>query len=92
MSCLVDVGAQKGRIQTMASQTELTLGDVAVAVSSPGGMARQFRVQCRVSAGAGWRLCATFNRREPAEKCLARLRKEGYQVRLVNYDRCPTAG
>ena len=84
--------AQGTRIGTMTRQTDLTLGGVAVAVSNPGGLARQFRVQCRKTSGADWRMYGTFHDREQAERCVARLRRNGFQVRLVNYAICPTAG
>lgn len=63
-----------------------------VVASCPGaGMARQFRVQYQSSAGSDWRMFASFERSTPAEECLAILRREGMQVRLIDFNRCPTA-
>jgi len=65
---------------------------VAVAVSTPGGMARQFRVQYQTAPQAPWEMYATFRTRELAACCMDRLRREGYEARIVDYSICPAAG
>ena len=63
----------------------------SVAVSSPGGFARQLRVQYQAKSTTDWRLYATFRRRDQAEQCLDRLNRDGYQARMVDYAICPAA-
>lgn len=62
-----------------------------VAVSSPGGLARQFRVQYLATTDVAWRLYANFSRPEPAEACLSTLRQRGIPARLVKYQICAVA-
>jgi hypothetical protein len=62
-----------------------------VAVSFPGGLARQFRVQYLAASGASWQLYAIFRRREQAEECLTRLRSGGISARVVRYQICAAA-
>jgi hypothetical protein len=62
------------------------------AVPFPCGPARQYRVQTLASPSDGWKKFATYNRRETAQRCLARLAADGYQARVVDYRYCPTAG
>jgi hypothetical protein len=62
-----------------------------VAVSSPGGVARQFRVQYLGAGEEAWRLYANFSRRDQAEECLSTLRGRGISARLVNYVCCAAA-
>jgi hypothetical protein len=69
----------------------VTSGCYSVAVSSPGGMARQYRVQYHRAADEEWRMYATFRTRELAEDCVKRLRKRGFESRIVTYAICPTA-
>ena len=57
----------------------------------PGGFARQFRVQFFDRCEPGWRMYATYGRREAADKCLDRLTQDGRQARVVDYSVCPTA-
>jgi hypothetical protein len=66
-------------------------GREPVAVSSPGGLARQFRVQYLAPSTAAWRLYANFSRPEQAEACLVTLRERGIQARLVKYQICAVA-
>ena len=47
-------------------------GQRPLAVSTPGGAARQYRVQYQ-SADEGWRKYGSFRRRQQAEECLAEL-------------------
>lgn len=65
---------------------------MTLAVSTPGGVARQYRVQYVDPADASWRMFAAFNRREPAERCLHSLQQRGQHARLISYAICPTAG
>jgi len=69
-----------------------TSGCLAVAVSNPGGVARQYRVQYQSSADGEWHLFATFRSRDLAENCLKQLRERGGASRVVSYSICPTAG
>ena len=62
-----------------------------VAVSSPGGVARQFRVQYQTTANDAWQMFAVFGRREPAERCLDTLRENGYAARLISFMIFPAA-
>ena len=62
-----------------------------VAVSSPGGVARQFRVQYLGTADDSWRLYANFSRCDQAEECLLSLRQRGIPARLVKYQCCAAA-
>lgn len=62
-----------------------------VAVSSPGGLARQFRVQYLGASDAAWRMYASFSRPEPAEACLTTLRQRGIEARLIKYQICAAA-
>lgn len=55
-----------------------------LAVSTPGGAARQYRVQYQ-SADEGWRSHGSFCRQQQAEACLADLRARGLQARVVRY-------
>ncbi len=65
---------------------------VAIAVSSPGGMARQYRVQYRSRPNTDWRMGGIFKNRESAQKCLEQFQKNGQLARLVSYGICPAAG
>jgi hypothetical protein len=62
------------------------------AVSSPGGLARQYRVQFQAADSALWRVFGSFRERRQAENALARLREEGYATRLIDCRICPAAG
>ena len=62
-----------------------------MAVNSPGGLARQLRVQYQATSTADWRLYAAFRRRDQAEQCLDQLNRDGYQARMVDYAICPAA-
>ena len=76
----------------MSRPEELLLGVDPVAVSTPGGFARQFRVQYHSATEPDWHFYATFRIREPAVDCLDRLQRRGYEARLVSYAICPFAG
>ena len=69
-----------------------TQGCYSVAASSPGGMARQYRVQYQAVQDGDWRMFATFRTRDLAEDCESQLKKRGYQSRIVAYAICPVAG
>ena len=62
-----------------------------VAVSGPGSVARQFRVQYLTQGQAAWQLYANFSRRDQAEECLSSLRLRGIPARLVKYQCCAAA-
>ena len=63
----------------------------SVAVSSPGGAARQYRVQYHSPADSQWQMYATFRSRDLAEDCEKQLQKRGYESRVVAYAICPAA-
>jgi len=69
----------------------LAQGCYSVAVSSPGGMARQYRVQYQTAKDGDWTMFATFRSRDLAEDCQSQLKKRGYASRIVTYAICPTA-
>ncbi|MBW8884660.1 MAG: hypothetical protein JF612_07755 [Planctomycetia bacterium] len=63
-----------------------------IAVSCPGGMARQFRVQ--VESGetpAGWKQVGSFRDSRQAGECAARHQKAGQKTRVVACRALPTA-
>lgn len=62
-----------------------------VAVSNPGGVARQFRVQYLASSESAWRLYANFKRCDQAEECLSSLKRKGISARVVKYQCCAAA-
>lgn len=64
---------------------------LTVAVSVPGGIARQYRVQAQVGPDLAWRLVASYAHREQAERSIGELEAAGYFARIVCYQ-CPTAG
>jgi hypothetical protein len=68
-----------------------TQGCYSVAVSSPGGVARQYRVQYQSERDGEWRMFATFRTRDLAEECEKQLKKRGYASRIVAYSICPFA-
>jgi len=65
---------------------------LSVAVSSPGGAARQFRVQYFDAPTGQWQMFATFRSPDLAQSCLDDLIRTGLQARLINYRICPVAG
>ncbi len=76
----------------MSSASVPATGDcVTVAASSPGGMARQFRVQFQSLATNDWQCHGTYRNREQAEAAMALLDKEGQKVRLICYNACPAS-
>ena len=62
-----------------------------VAVSSPGGVARQFRVQIQNHVNGPWQMFAVFGQREQAEQCVEMLRENGYAARLIRFSIFPAA-
>lgn len=60
-----------------------------VAVSTPGGTARHYRLQYRQAGEPEWRLYGSFQREQEAQSTLDRLAQDGYQARLVRYNICP---
>jgi len=63
----------------------------SVAVSGPGSIARQYRVQYQSVKDGDWTMFATFRSRDLAEDCQSQLAKRGYESRVVAYAICPTA-
>jgi hypothetical protein len=63
----------------------------SVAVSGPGGVARQYRVQYQTPEDGDWHMYASFRSRDLAEDCERQLNKRGYKSRVVAYALCPTA-
>lgn len=72
--------------------TATTSSCFPVAVSSPGGAARQYRVQYHKPAESDWHLYATFRSRDEAEDCEKQLQQRGLESRVVAFSLCPTAG
>ena len=60
-----------------------------VAVSSPGGSARHFRVQFRDVGDTDWRLAGSFRHPPEAQQSLDRLQHEGYEARVIAFNICP---
>ena len=75
----------------MITSAHSMLGRRWVAVSSPGGSARHFRVQYRVPGESGWRLCGSFQCEDEAHDKLEKLERDGLQTRLVRFGICPAA-
>ena len=67
-------------------------GGAVIAVSCPGGMARQFRVQVQsTDTPAGWKQVGSFRDRRQAGECAARHQKAGQKTRVVVFSALPTA-
>ena len=73
--------------------TDHETNDAAViAVSCPGGMARQFRVQVESGdTSAGWKLVGSFRDKRQAGECAAKCQKAGQRTRVVAFNALPTA-
>ncbi len=63
----------------------------SVAVSTPGGMARHFRVQYQTESDGVWHMHATYRNRTVAEASVDDLIRRGLRARLVAYDICASA-
>jgi hypothetical protein len=61
------------------------------AVSFPGGLARQYRVQYQRPESAAWHVHGSYRGREEAERAVESLEREGLAARLVEYCYCPAA-
>ena len=61
----------------------------SVAVSTPGGMARQCVVQYQPVTGGSWQRYQSFLKIDQARHCLDSLQKRGLRSRLVIYPICP---
>ena len=57
-----------------------------LAVNSPQGLARQFRVQFISPAEATWQFFATFAHEDKAQACLQSLLCRGYEARIIRYN------
>lgn len=67
-------------------------GGAVVAVSCPGGMARQFRVQIQsTDTPTGWKQVGSFRDRWQAGECAERYQKAGQKTRVVVCSALPTA-
>ncbi len=62
-----------------------------LAASSPGGMARHFRVQLFDPTTQTWRMHSAFRFVDQATRCADELRSRGADVRVVQYRLCATA-
>jgi hypothetical protein len=76
----------------MKTRPSATEGPRVRAASSPGGLARQFRVQYQSAGSANWRVFGSFRHRQDAETAMKSLQSEGYRSRLVEFRFCPAAG
>jgi hypothetical protein len=72
-------------ISTVTSDAPLRF----VAVSSPGGSARHFRVQFRDTRTSVWRLAGSFQQPRDAQASLAQLQQDGYEARVIAFNICP---
>ena len=61
----------------------------SVAVSTPGGIARQCVVQYQPVVGEAWQRYQSFLKIDQARHCLDSLQKRGLRSRLVIYPICP---
>ncbi len=61
-----------------------------IAVSNPGGLAKQYRIQYRSSDQAAWRQSTTAGTYRQAESAVHELQNRGLQARIIHY-RVPTA-
>ena len=75
----------------MAARTIKMNHPRTIAASTPGGVARQFRVQYQVAGEANWRLFSTFRHQESANSCLEDLTNRGLIARLVPHRLVPVA-
>lgn len=63
-----------------------------IAVSCPGGMARQFRVQvASPETACHWRMVGSFRDNATADQCADRWRQSGARTRVVECRALPTA-
>jgi hypothetical protein len=55
-----------------------------IAVSCPGGMSRQFRVQVEsTETPSSWKLVGSFRDRQQAGQCAARIQQSGQKTRVI---------
>ncbi|MFT5524278.1 MAG: hypothetical protein ACI9G1_003588 [Pirellulaceae bacterium] len=59
--------------------------------STPGGVARQYRVQYRQQRARQWQLYGCYTSLESANACSSQLSNEGFAARVIHYAICPTA-
>jgi hypothetical protein len=63
-----------------------------IAISCPGGLAQQFRVQVAAEGThPTWQLAGSFRDAQLAQQCAAKLNTEGQTSRIVAYRSLPTA-
>ncbi|MCA9209235.1 MAG: hypothetical protein KDA55_12800 [Planctomycetales bacterium] len=62
---------------------KMTKAALCLAPSTPGGMARHFRIQYHPLDTEPWLHFASYKDRQQAELCLRRLRQRGIPARLV---------
>jgi len=69
-----------------------TQANYPIAVSCPGGMARQFRVQTAApEAPKAWRLAGSFRDVQTAYRCASQLAESGQHARIIACTSLPTA-
>lgn len=69
-----------------------TQSNYPIAVSCPGGMARQYRVQTAApDAPEAWKLAGSFRDATAANTCAARLAEKGQFTRIIACTNLPTA-
>ena len=61
------------------------------AVSSPGGLPRQYRVQYQQPGSQLWHVEGCYRDRTAAEAALDELRRQGLPARLIEYPYCAAA-
>lgn len=66
-------------------------GEHLIAASSPGGMARHYRLQVFDAANDSWRREGSFRIAADAEAEADSLRSRGLHARIVSYRICPVA-
>jgi hypothetical protein len=72
--------------------TATNLCDSPIAVSCPGGMARQFRVQIASrETSSHWQLVGSFRDPRQARDCAAGFERAGHHARIIDCRSLPTA-
>jgi hypothetical protein len=84
--------AGRPMVKTSGSQPGPVSKSGLIAVSCPGGMARQFRVQIASSeTPSHWQLAGTFRDDNAARQCADQLRQTGALARVLECRALPTA-
>lgn len=61
------------------------------AVSTPGGLPRQYRVQYQQPGSSLWHVQGAYRQREEADRAVELLQRNGLTARVVEYRFCPAA-